>query len=114
MAPMAYKATAKLVAAVWLALGMLLSTGGCIKVNTKDLRQYHHDVIERGTSGVMNPDCPDLVTYIQPVDIKHGGTFAVEPGCYGFHPTCWRPWPGDCPPCPPYAAMETMPPGVMA
>jgi hypothetical protein len=22
--------------------------------------------------------------------------------CFGYHSTCWRPWPEECPPCPPY------------
>ena len=22
--------------------------------------------------------------------------------CYGYHSTCWRAWPEECPPCPPY------------
>src|SRR5262245_45389432 len=25
----------------------------------------------------------------------------IDPHCHGFHPTCWRPWCGVCPPCPP-------------
>jgi len=28
----------------------------------------------------------------------------VIPGCFGFHSTCWRPWPEECVTCPsPYA-----------
>lgn len=23
--------------------------------------------------------------------------------CFGYYPTCWRPWPLECPPCPPFA-----------
>jgi hypothetical protein len=23
--------------------------------------------------------------------------------CFGYYPTCWRPWPCECPPCPSYA-----------
>jgi len=24
-------------------------------------------------------------------------------GCYGYHSTCWRPWPAECPNCPSFA-----------
>ncbi len=24
--------------------------------------------------------------------------------CFGYHSTCWRPWPVNCPTCPPYLA----------
>jgi hypothetical protein len=52
------------------------------------------------------------------------GAIASPPGfgfptpmCYGYHSTCWRPWPEECPPCPPYALAETfgkpMPGGPM-
>jgi len=25
----------------------------------------------------------------------------VDPECYGYYPTCWKPWPDACGPCPP-------------
>ncbi len=25
----------------------------------------------------------------------------LDPECHGYHPTCWIPWAGDCPGCPP-------------
>ncbi len=32
----------------------------------------------------------------------------VEPACYGYHPTCWRPWPEGCDDC-----LEQAPAGCM-
>ena len=27
--------------------------------------------------------------------------------CFGYHPTCWQPWPGECLPCPsPFLPLE--------
>jgi hypothetical protein len=28
----------------------------------------------------------------------------IEPACFGYHSTCWRAWPADCPACPPETA----------
>lgn len=25
----------------------------------------------------------------------------LDPECHGYHATCWAPWSGHCPPCPP-------------
>jgi hypothetical protein len=38
----------------------------------------------------------------------HHGADCVMPDwiCYGYHPTCWRPWPPECPNCPPYTLLE--------
>jgi len=30
--------------------------------------------------------------------------------CFGYYPTCWRPWPAECPPCPPFTLV--LPPDV--
>lgn len=34
--------------------------------------------------------------------------------CFGYNPTCWRPWPAECPPCLPFTnlppAVETVSP----
>src|SRR5262245_20319129 len=36
------------------------------------------------------------------------------PICFGYHSTCWNPWPADCPVCPTFTtstpALETLPP----
>ena len=28
---------------------------------------------------------------------EHGHFCTVEPPCFGFEPTCWNPWPAECP-----------------
>jgi hypothetical protein len=39
----------------------------------------------------------------------HGGGivgWSAHAPCFGYYPTCWRPWPIDCPPCPPPYGVE--------
>ncbi len=31
---------------------------------------------------------------------KDGCFTYCEPGCFGYEPTCWQPWPAECPNCP--------------
>src|SRR5262245_56532358 len=47
------------------------------------------------------------------------------PPCFGYHPTCWNPWPSECGPCPvfplpagnvelpPVEPLPVMPPGAL-
>jgi hypothetical protein len=38
----------------------------------------------------------------------HGPSYFGPMMCFGYHSTCWRAWPEECPPCPPY----TLTPGL--
>lgn len=65
---------------------ILLTTASC---STDCLREKSCDdnrrmQCERHTLGESNPEC-----------------MAFDAPCYGYHPTCWRPWPECCMPCPP-------------
>ena len=45
------------------------------------------------------------------VNVDHcaGDSFVVWP-CFGYHSTCWRPWPGECIACPsPFTPVELPP-----
>ena len=44
--------------------------------------------------------CPEpLANY----SFRHNGPCYFGPlMCFGYHSTCWRAWPEECPPCPPY------------
>jgi hypothetical protein len=37
----------------------------------------------------------------------HGAGWHGPSMCFGYYPTCWRPWPLECPPCPPFALEPT-------
>lgn len=35
----------------------------------------------------------------------HSDYPAYSFGCFGYHSTCWRPWPEECPTCPSFAIL---------
>jgi hypothetical protein len=41
-----------------------------------------------------------------------GYQWPASPMCYGYNPTCWRPWPCECPPCPSFALPPELPPAA--
>ena len=38
--------------------------------------------------------------------------YGSGPPCFGFTSTCWRPWPEECPNCPPYT-LNALPPEAL-
>jgi hypothetical protein len=38
----------------------------------------------------------------------HGPCYFGPLLCFGYHSTCWRPWPEECPPCPPFTLTPEM------
>ncbi|HUT92106.1 MAG TPA: hypothetical protein VMY37_21610 [Thermoguttaceae bacterium] len=81
-----------LLSAVWCALLLLLCSGGCV------LNEF---VVVEGL-GFAGSDAPCA----QPVDPYYvppcANVYAMDPAFFGYHPTCWTPWPEGwtgCPPC---------------
>jgi len=102
-------ATAKHLPATSLSLLLLFGSGGCAQVKTGDLRDYHRDTMRQATACAVDPPCRDMVSFVGSGESKHGVRYGIDPGCFGYHPTCWRPWPAECPPCPPFAVMQQTP-----
>jgi hypothetical protein len=63
-----------------LAAGVLAGAAGC--VSDDPFLAHHHHGHRHGAACIT----PDWI-------------------CYGYHPTCWRPWPPECPNCPPYTLL---------
>src|SRR6185436_561778 len=52
-------------------------------------------------AGCCSDECYETSSqemYGNPFASQYSG---VDYPCYGYHPTCWRAWPSDCPNCPP-------------
>ncbi len=94
-------ARAKTVATIWFALLLLLSAGsGCCA------RAPRPGFLAHGLCGLIPwPGCGQQCA---PVCV-------VDPFCYGYHATCWSPWPEQCGKCPtdPLRLLEP-PPGTPA
>jgi hypothetical protein len=41
------------------------------------------------------------------ITCEHDWVPPLDPVCYGYHPTCWRPWNAGCPACPPPSSAVT-------
>jgi len=59
-----------------------------------------------GMGGCLDDGCkfPSVGGLFKSHPVLHhhdGAASAVCPPCYGYHPTCWRPWPDSCAGCPP-------------
>jgi len=100
--PMANRNTPRLLCAIWL--GLLLSSGGCV------LNEF---VVVEGL-GFAGSDAPCA----QPVDPYYvppcANVYAMDPAFFGYHPTCWTPWPEGwtgCPPCVTTVGMPMETPG---
>ena len=100
--PMANRNTPRLLCAIWL--GLLLSSGGCV------LNEF---VVVEGL-GFAGVDAPCA----QPVDPYYvppcANVYAMDPAFFGYHPTCWTPWPEGwtgCPPCVTTVGMPMEAPG---
>ena len=100
--PMANRNTPRLLCAIWL--GLLLSSGGCV------LNEF---VVVEGL-GFAGADAPCA----QPVDPYYvppcANVYAMDPAFFGYHPTCWTPWPEGwtgCPPCVTTVGMPMESPG---
>ena len=59
-----------------------------------------------GTAGCVSDD--PFVAHPHHGHGHHHGAACIAPDwiCYGYHPTCWRPWPPECPNCPPFTLLE--------
>jgi len=96
-------ASRRLRIAICVAGMLCLAAAGCIS----------HDQIH-----LPNP-APCRIT------CEHDSVAPLDPVCYGYHPTCWRPWYAGCPACPPptsgvshnlpegWPPPEDMPPGPL-
>lgn len=75
-------ATTRILSGVSIALVLLLGTVGCARVTFVQLKHYHRRALPTWKPALCG----------------------VDPTCYGYHPTCWRSWPGECPPSMAYPA----------
>jgi hypothetical protein len=41
------------------------------------------------------------------ITCEHDSIAPLDPVCYGYHPTCWRPWNAGCPACSPPTSAAT-------
>jgi hypothetical protein len=48
------------------------------------------------------------------ITCEHDSVAPLDPVCYGYHPTCWRPWNAACPACPaPNGAARDLPENLL-